>query len=164
MEESTYRHFGSNDSAISSPAERILAFSQLEKGRPSRPANYVRMTNGKKKIVAVLSDLMFIVKIQEAAKRAGLDVVFVRSQEDALEQAKDSPAVMIVDLNATGLDALQMIEQLKQNAETSKISLLGYVSHVQADLKQAAQQRGCDMVIARSAFSQNLPTILRRYA
>jgi hypothetical protein len=35
---------------------------------------------------------------------------------------------------------------------------------VQADLKQAAQQKGCDTVIARSAFSQNLPTILKRYA
>jgi CheY-like chemotaxis protein len=122
------------------------------------------MTTEKKKIVAVLSDLMFTVKIQEAAKRAGLDVVFVSSQEDALEQAKRNPAVMIVDLNATGLDTLGIIEELKQDAQTSKISLLGYVSHVQADLKQAAQQKGCDMVIARSAFSQNLPTILRRYA
>jgi CheY-like chemotaxis protein len=122
------------------------------------------MTNGKKKIVAVLSDLMFTVKIQEAAKRAGLDAVFVRSQEDALEQAKGNPAVIIIDLNATSLDPLETIERLKQNSETSKINLLGYVSHVQADLKQAAQQKGCDMVIARSAFSQNLPTILRRYA
>jgi PleD family two-component response regulator len=122
------------------------------------------MTNGKKKVVAVLSDLMFTVKIQEAAKRAGLDVVFVRTQEDALEQAKGNPAVIIVDLNATSLDALQMIEKLKQDSETSKISLVGYVSHVQVDLKQAAQKMGCDVVIARSAFSQNLPTILRRYA
>jgi CheY-like chemotaxis protein len=122
------------------------------------------MTTAKKKIVAVLSDLMFIVKIQEAAKRAGLDVVFVRTQEDAIEQAKANPAVIILDLNATGLDALETIERLKQDSETSKVSLLGYVSHVQGELKQAAQQKGCDMVIARSAFSQNLPTILRRYA
>jgi len=35
---------------------------------------------------------------------------------------------------------------------------------VQAELKMAAQQKGCDVVLARSAFSQNLPTILRRYA
>lgn len=122
------------------------------------------MPNEKKKIVAVLSDLMFIVKIQEAAKRAGLEAVFVRTQEDALQQAKGNPAVIIMDLNAVGLDPLQIIEQLKLDSDTSKINLLGYVSHVQADLKHAAQEKGCDMVIARSAFSQNLPTILRRYA
>jgi CheY-like chemotaxis protein len=122
------------------------------------------MTSSKKKVVAVLSDLMFTVKIQEAAKRAGLDAVFVRSEQDALAQAKDKPAVMILDLNNTGLRPLDVISKLKSDQETSKISLLGYVSHVQADLKQAAQEKGCDMVIARSAFSQNLPTILRRYA
>lgn len=139
--------------------------SQAKTGeRLTGRGNYIRMTNGKKKIVAVVSDLMFTVKIQEAAKRAGLDVVFVKSQEDALLQAKENPAVIIMDLNATGLDPLEVIDKLKGDGETSKISLLGYVSHVQADLKQAAQQRGCDMVIARSAFSQNLPTILRRYA
>jgi len=122
------------------------------------------MPNQKKKIVAVLNDLMFTVKIQEAAKRAGLDVVFVKSQEEALAQAKENPAVMILDLNNTGADPLEVITRLKQDQATSKISLLGYVSHIQADLKQAAQEKGCDMVIARSAFSQNLPTILRRYA
>lgn len=122
------------------------------------------MTNSKKKIVAVLSDLMFTVKIQEAAKRAGLEVVFVKSLETALAQAKDNPAVMIVDLNTTALDALEFIATLKSDSATSKISLLGYVSHVQSDLKHAAQEKGCDTVVARSAFSQNLPTILRRYA
>ena len=107
---------------------------------------------------------MFTVKIQEAAKRAGLDVVFVKSQDEALAEAKLNPAVIILDLNNPGVDPLDVIARLKNDEETNKINLLGYVSHVQADLKQAAQERGCDMVIARSAFSQNLPTILRRYA
>ena len=122
------------------------------------------MTTPKKKVVAVVSDLMFTVKIQEAAKRAGLDAVFVRSWEDALAQAKQNPAVIILDLNNTVTDPLDVIAKLKADAETSKISLLGYVSHVQVDLKQAAQERGCDVVIARSAFSQNLATILQRWA
>ncbi|HWF46164.1 MAG TPA: response regulator [Bryobacteraceae bacterium] len=122
------------------------------------------MTNQKKKVVAVLSDLMFTVKIQEAAKRAGFEVVFVKSREDAVEQAKKNPAVIILDLNMTGADPLEVIRTLKADRETSGVSLLGYVSHVQVDLKHAAQETGCDMVIARSAFSQNLPTILRRYA
>jgi len=122
------------------------------------------MINPKNTVVAVLSDLMFTVKIQEAAKRAGMDAVFVQSRHDALAQAKLNPAVMILDLNSTGTDPLEIISILKTDDNTKEIELLGYVSHVQVDLKQAAQERGCDMVIARSAFSQNLPLILKRFA
>ncbi len=122
------------------------------------------MANPKKKIVAVLSDLMFMVKIQEAAKGAGLEAIFVKSEQEALARAKENPAVMILDLNNAGVQPLDVIAKLKADEQTSGVNLLGYVSHVQADLKKAAQERGCDMVIARSAFSQNLPAILRRYA
>lgn len=107
---------------------------------------------------------MFTVKIQEAAKRAGLEPVFAKSHEDALARARELPAMIILDLNNSEAEPLQVIEKLKADEATSKIDLLGYVSHVQADLKHAAQQKGCDTVMARSAFSQNLQMILRRYA
>jgi CheY-like chemotaxis protein len=116
------------------------------------------------KIIAVVTDLMFTVKIQEAAKRAGIEVVFVKDAAGALRQATQNPAVMIIDLNATGVSSLDLIDTLKQNPETTEIKLLGYVSHVDVDLKKAAQQKGCDTVVPRSAFSQNLPTLLKRYA
>jgi CheY-like chemotaxis protein len=122
------------------------------------------MTNTRNKIVAAVSDLMFMVKIQEAAKRAGMDVAFTKSRDEALAQAKLNPALMILDLNGTNLDAVELIGALKADTETSQLALIGYVSHVQSDLINAARQKGCDTVIARSAFSQNLPTILKRYA
>lgn len=122
------------------------------------------MQNERKKVVAVLSDLMFTVKIQEAAKSAGLDVVFVKTRQEAIEQAKKQPMALILDLNSTSAEPLELIEQLKADSETNKLSLIAYVSHVQADLKQAAQEKGADLVMARSAFSQNLPMILKRYA
>lgn len=122
------------------------------------------MTSQKKRVVGVLSDLMFTVKIQEAAKRAGMESVFVNSQKDALAQAKENPAVIIFDLNHAAVEPLETIAKLKGDHETSKINLLGFVSHVQVDLKKAAQESGCDVVIARSAFSQNLPALLDRYS
>lgn len=114
--------------------------------------------------MAVLEDLFFTVKINEAAKRAGLPVTFVKSEKDALDQAASGPAVVIVDLNCTCLDPLQVIRSMKADQDLAKISLVGYVSHVQGELKQQAQEAGCDMVLARSAFSQNLPQILKRHA
>jgi len=113
------------------------------------------------KVVAVLDDLFFTVKINEAAKRANQPVVFVKSEKDALDQAAARPTLMIIDLNCTALDPLQLIRTLKADENLKKIRVIGYVSHVQGELKQAAQQAGCDMVLARSAFSQNLPQLLR---
>jgi CheY-like chemotaxis protein len=117
-----------------------------------------------KKIVAVVSDLMFTVKIQEAAKRAGVEAVFVKSENEAAAEAKQNPAVIILDLNNSAVNALEVIAKLKNDEATSKVKLLGFVSHVQADLKEAAEDKGCDVVMPRSAFSHNLAAILRRYA
>ena len=103
---------------------------------------------------------MFTVKIQEAAKRAGVEAVFVTSQEDALTRARENPALVILDLNYPSARPLELIRKLKNDDATAKIPLLGFVSHVAADLIQEARTNGCDKVIARSAFSQNLPAIL----
>jgi CheY-like chemotaxis protein len=120
-------------------------------------------TDVAKFVLAVVEDLFFTVKINEAAKRAGLPATFVKSETDALERAAAQPAVIIVDLNCNGIDVLELIRKLKADEATKKISLIGYVSHVQGELKQKAQEAGCDMVLARSAFSQNLPQILKRH-
>jgi hypothetical protein len=45
-----------------------------------------------KKVLAVLEDLFFTVKINESAKRAGVGVAFVKSEHDLLEQAKQHPS------------------------------------------------------------------------
>lgn len=119
---------------------------------------------GPKKILAVLDDLFFMVKINESAKRAGLAVEFVKSEKDALDKAATAPALIILDLNFAGVDRLKLIRELKSHAVTEKIGLLGYLSHLQAELKQQAQEAGCDAVLAKSAFSQNLLQILKRHA
>lgn len=108
-------------------------------------------------------DLMFLVKIQGAAKEIGLAVTCVKSRQDALKHARNNPAVVILDLNLASAEPLELIADMKSDGELNKIPLLGFVSHVHADLIQAARERGCDTVVARSAFSQNLPAILRGY-
>ncbi len=118
----------------------------------------------KKKILAVVEDLMFTVKISEAARRVGLQVEFVKSEKDAIEKAKEQPLLVILDLNTGAVQPLKLIGKLKGSSETKTINLLGYVSHLHAELKQQAQEAGCNMVMARSAFSQNLPMILKRHA
>ena len=95
-------------------------------------------TEEKKKVLAVLDDLFFTVKINESAKRAGVPIEFVKSEKDVLERAKGKPALIIIDLNYHGIDPLKLIERLKSAAELKGTSVLGYLSHIQGDLKQKA--------------------------
>mgnify|MGYP003347408727 CR=1 FL=1 len=117
-----------------------------------------------RKIVAVLDDLFFQVKIMDAAKRAGLGVVFVKDEAKVLELAAGLPTLMVFDLNGKAVNAVKLIKKLKHQPETKQISLLGYVSHVQVDLKKEALAAGADVVLPRSTFSTSLPSILQRHA
>ena len=121
--------------------------------------------HGKKKILVVVDDLLFTVKISDAAKRAGLEAEFVRSEKDVIDKAtNEKPLLIILDLNNNSVQPLELISKLKNDGDLRRISLIGYLSHVQGELKQKAQEAGANIVMARSAFSQNLPQILKRHA
>jgi PleD family two-component response regulator len=121
--------------------------------------------HGRKKILAVVEDLLFTVKISDAAKRAGLDVEFVKSERDVIDKAThEKPLLVILDLNFAAVEPLKLISKLKSDGEMKQISVIGYLSHVQGELKQQAQEAGANIVMARSAFSQNLPQILKRHS
>jgi PleD family two-component response regulator len=117
-----------------------------------------------KRVLAVVSDLFFSAKINEAAKRAGVSVEYATTESAVLEKAQSLPMLIIFDLNLESARPLELITRLKADAELKQISVIGYLSHIQAELKQQAQETGCDMVMPRSAFSLNLPQILKRHA
>ena len=74
---------------------------------------------------------------------------------------EEKPSLIIFDLNHVSAKPLSLIPKLKNKLK--KTSVIGFLSHVQGDLKQKAHEVGCDMVLPRSAFSQNLPQLLRRH-
>src|SRR5438067_1930974 len=117
-----------------------------------------------KRVLAVVSDLFFSVKLSDAAKRAGMALEFVKEPTEVLEKAKGRPQLIVLDLNFESANPLNLIGTLKGSAETKDISLIGYLSHIQGELKQQAQEAGCDMVMARSALSQNLMQIFKRHS
>jgi PleD family two-component response regulator len=121
-------------------------------------------TQAPKRVLAVVTDLFFSVKLTDAAKRCGLALEFVKDPKELVEKAKDKPSLIVFDLNFEAVEPLKLIARLKGQPATKGVSLIGYLSHVQGELKQSAQEAGCDMVMARSAFSQNLTQIFKRHA
>ncbi len=117
-----------------------------------------------KQILAVVDDLMFAVKIDAAARQNSISVVYAKTLEDALTHAKSQPVLVLIDLNHNRLDVIEVIRAFKADDALKKISMLGFISHVDGERKQAAVDAGCDSVVPRSAFSVNLPKILKRHA
>ena len=67
-----------------------------------------------------------------------------------------------MDLNSNSIKPMPVITKMRAKYKKNT-SIVGFVSHVQGDLKVKAQEAGCDVVMPRSAFSQNLVSILRRH-
>jgi CheY-like chemotaxis protein len=123
------------------------------------------MHQNPRKILAVVDDLFFVVKINDAAKRAGMVAEFLKSENSLVEKAlAERPSMIVIDLNCSSLAPVPLIETLRSKPELKNVSVVAFVSHIQGELKMQAQNAGADMVLARSAFSLNLPQILRRHA
>ena len=118
-----------------------------------------------RKILAAVDDLFFVVKINDAAKRSGFEVEFVKSAQELLDRARqEAPALVIVDLNARSVKPVELIAKLRAEESLRRTSIIAFVSHLEAELKVRAQAAGASMVLARSAFSMNLPQILKRHS
>jgi len=112
-------------------------------------------------ILAVLDDLMFTSKIKTTAAQLGVPVTFARSADAALgEMRKTPPSLVILDLNNPRTNPMAIVAAMKQDAALASIRTLGFASHVQVDVINAARQAGVDDVLARSAFTQHLAEIL----
>jgi CheY-like chemotaxis protein len=119
------------------------------------------------RIFAFVDDLFFLAKINEISRKLNIKVEFVKSDKDVIgrveQNGNEPPALIIVDLNNANIKPLTLVSKLKKEFK-KQTNIVGFLSHVQGELKVKALEAGCDMVVPRSAFSQNLPSLLRRHA
>ena len=115
-----------------------------------------------------IEDLFFTAKIQETARKQGVKVAFLKNEKEAVAELtsgeeENKPALIVFDLNNVNAKPLTLIPKLKTKLKKT-VSIVGFLSHLQGDLKAKAVEAGCDAVMPRAAFSQNLPNLLRRYS
>jgi hypothetical protein len=130
------------------------------------PPSAVR-ENAPTRIFCFIDDLFFTAKIQETARKLGVKVEFVKGDKDAVARIADAPEserpkLLVFDLNNANAKPMTLIPKFKLKFKKAT-SIIGFLSHLQGDLKLKAVEAGCDTVMPRSAFSQSLPSLLRRY-
>jgi len=145
------RSFQSDSQPIDYSQGRVIPIAE---GTPTR-------------IYFFVDDLFFTAKIQETARKLGVKVAFVKNEKDQIAtltsgEEQDRPGLIVFDLNNANAKPLTLIPKLKTKLKKTA-SIIGFLSHLQGDLKAKAVEAGCDTVMPRAAFSQNLPNLLRRY-
>ena len=133
---------------------------------PAEPEPLPQRDDATSRIFAFVDDLFFQAKISETARKLNVKVEFCKTEKDLTDRLKqngdEKPSLIIFDLNNINAKPLTLIPKLKSKLKKGT-SIIGFLSHVQGDLKQKAHEVGTDMVLPRSAFSQNLPQLLRRH-
>jgi hypothetical protein len=134
--------------------------------------------------IVLIDDLFFQAKLFETAKLTGITLEIAATGEQLLRAAAANPeALVIVDLNARqgALDAVEHLCKgseeraplagvgcglglepgMKSNAPGNPRRVIAFLSHVQTELAERARAAGCQEVMPRSKFTQNLAAILR---
>lgn len=109
------------------------------------------------RIVALMDDLFFQMKVAETAKHLDLELKVATNGDALVSLLEPTPNLVIVDLNARS-QPIAAIERVR--AAQKDLKVIGFLSHVQRDLAAQAQAAGCNEVMPRSAFTQNLAAIL----
>ena len=114
-----------------------------------------------RRVLAAVEDLLFRSKISETASSLGIEATFPRNPRRLLEAIQKSPPdLLVLDLNSARFEPLAVLEEVSSDEATRDVPTVGFLSHVQKDLAVAAREAGCDRVVARSAFTRDLPQIL----
>ena len=114
-------------------------------------------------VIVWVKDLFFGSKIEAEARAHHIPVCFVESAREIPKAVrKHEASLFLLDLNASE-KAVDVIRDIKSNSELSSIRIVGFLSHVQADLADKARRSGCDVILSRSIFVGRLPEIFEHY-
>jgi DNA-binding NtrC family response regulator len=117
---------------------------------------------GARKVLVIMSDLLFRSKIDEVARRLGLELRVAKSPEQLERQlAAGEPALAIIDLEEGTLDPFAAIASVR--AAAPSVAILGFAGHGNVDAIRRAREGGAT-VLARSGFTVQLPLLLTEIA
>jgi hypothetical protein len=101
------------------------------------------------RVVAIAPDLMFASRIEATLAAAGHEVTLAPSISEAPLGDAD---LLVADLENEPAEALVGLG----------LPVLGYYSHVNADVKRAADAAGVDLAVPRSRMAREMPALVER--
>jgi CheY-like chemotaxis protein len=105
-------------------------------------------------------DLLFASRVTGEARALGLSIKPARSVEQIVELARqEGPSCVLIDLAFPGLVLAELFRRLGETCDPTP-RVVAYGSHVDTEGLRAARAAGCDPVLPRSKFVEELPRAL----
>jgi CheY-like chemotaxis protein len=113
--------------------------------------------------ILLSDDLIFTSRVTGEARALGFTVKSARSVEALLAHARQQPPTcVLLDLANPGLSVPDFLRRLRELG-TPLPRVVAYGSHVDAAGLRAAREAGCDLVLPRSKFVEELPVALPQW-
>jgi len=78
----------------------------------------------------------------------------------ALQQER--PVMVLIDWDTCECEGFRLLEMMRGDETLRKLPVMGFVSQKKADLKPLAQRAGCDRVLTKTEFMNQLENLIAR--
>jgi CheY-like chemotaxis protein len=116
------------------------------------------------KLVALVDDLMFLSRIREAGRAAGVDLKAARGKDQLIAAAREGATLVLVDADSDRLPWREAVAALRAEPDLASLPVVAFLSHVRVENAEAARAAGASRVLARSAFVKELPQLVAQAA
>ena len=110
-------------------------------------------------ILLLSDDLLDASRVIGHGRAVGLTIVQCRTPEALTAASERGPACAILDLHNPGLDVGAVVGRFHD----AGVHVVGFGSHVDVARLKAARQAGCEEVLPRSAFFEELEVKLKKW-
>jgi DNA-binding response OmpR family regulator len=112
-------------------------------------------------LLAVVDDLFVRSRIDAGAGVAGVEVRYVGTFDEVRAAAAERPVrAVLVGMAATRRPWPEIVRHLRADDATRGLYVLAFGPHKNLELRARALDAGVDRVVANSAFTRLLPTLL----
>lgn len=111
-------------------------------------------------LVMIVPNVMFAVRIEDAARSAGAAVLSPIDQVAFLTALRDGARLVIIDSSAQNVSWMEWVRAAKDDPSTDAVPILAFGSHQDIELRNRALGAGVDRYMARSNFSDGLIEIV----
>jgi CheY-like chemotaxis protein len=111
------------------------------------------------RVVALVPDLMFGSRLTSMLEAAGHELTLT-GQEDEARAEIEFADLLIVDLTTDAVDGITLVDSMLAGGELQGRRTLGFYSHVEAEVRERAEQAGFDLVVPRSRMNREAAALV----
>jgi DNA-binding response OmpR family regulator len=116
-------------------------------------------------VYALVKDMNVAVQVVKCASRFGLKARNFDKADKLLESAStEKPFLVVLDFEHCEAEAYKTLKNLRENADSKGVPLVGFVTQARSAVKSEAEAAGCDRVYFKTEFNRELPNFIMRYA